>query len=386
MKREDVIDFFPSKLAIGKAFCNRQIEIKFINENISKCRHTVIYSPRRYGKSSLVNKVVTDQKLPNATIDLFLAHDDQMINKRMLVGISHIVSQILSPSEKMLKKVQDSFTNFKVSLGVYGFSIESSFASNVADTVDQIYEALIVLDSIAKEKNQKVIIFIDEFQDIVNAQSSKSIQGAIRNVAQGTNNIVFIFSGSYQHMLSELFDDKSKPLYMICDKLYLERILSKEYIKHLNEISKIKWNENLNHIVLERILSLTEAHAFYINMLCNILFRMDKAPGYDDIDLAWDQCRDVESRRIVSDIQSLSIHQQDVLRLIAIHNPIEPSGQHFVQISRKAGATIRQSIGVLLKKDFIYRITREDVDLPFIKIGQYRVLDPLMSSFLRKIS
>ena len=60
-------------------------------------------------------------------------------------------------------------------------------------------------------------------------------------------------------------------------------------------------------------------------MLCNILFRMDKIPDYDDIDLAWDQCRDVESRRIVSDIQSLSIHQQDVLHLIAIHNPIEPS-------------------------------------------------------------
>ena len=83
MIREDITDYFPTKLATGKAFCNRLNEINFISDNINKCRHTVIYSPRRYGKSSLVNKVVTDKKLPNATIDLFLAHDDKMINKRI---------------------------------------------------------------------------------------------------------------------------------------------------------------------------------------------------------------------------------------------------------------------------------------------------------------
>ncbi len=379
-------DYFPSKLATGKAFCNRINESKQLNTNINKCRHTVIYSPRRYGKSSLVNKVVTDLNLPCVSIDLFLAHDDRMITKRIMVGISSIISQILTPSEKLLKKVQEHFRNFKVTMGTKGFYIENSFTANSYDIVDQIHEALTILNEITIEKTCKVIIFLDEFQDIINSESSKSIQGAIRNIAQNTNNIVFIFSGSYQHMLAELFDDKSKPLYMLCDKMYLDRIFGIEYKKHINELALLRWGHNIDALVLDKILNLCEAHAFYVNMLCNILFEQNKIPMINDVDDAWSHCQEIEYRRIISDIQSLSTNQQDILRLVAINNPIEPTGAYFSQVASKANSTIRQCINVLLNKDFIYRVTTNDPELPYIKIGQYRVLDPLTSVTLRKLS
>ena len=386
MEHSNHFDYFPSKLAMGKAFCNRINELKQLNTNIKKSRHTVIYSPRRYGKSSLVNKIVTDLNLPYATIDLFLAHDDRMITKRIMIGISGIISQILTPSEKILKKVQDHFRNFKVTLGSKGFYIENSFTANAYDTVDQIHEALNILDSIAIEKNCKVIIFFDEFQDIINSESSKSIQGAIRNIAQSTNNIVFIFSGSYQHMLAELFDDKSKPLYMLCDKIYLERIFAIEYKKHINELALLRWKKAIDSIVLEKILNFTEVHTFYVNMLCNILFEQNTTPSLIDVDNAWNLCQEIELRRIISDIQSLSTNQQDILRLIATNNPTEPTGTHFSKIASKAHSTIRQCINVLLNKDFIYKVTNSDPDLPYIQTGQYRVLDPLLSITLRKLS
>lgn len=386
MVEQNYFDYFPSKLAIGKAFCNRINELKQLNTNINKSRHTVIYSPRRYGKSSLVNKIVTDLKLPYAAIDLFLAHDDRMITKRIMLGISSIISQILTPSEKILKKVQDQFRNFKVTLGTKGFYIENSFTSNNYDTVDQIHEALNILDSIAQEKSCKVIIFFDEFQDIINSESSKSIQGAIRNIAQSTNHIIFIFSGSYQHMLAELFDDKSKPLYMLCDKIHLGRIAAREYKKHINEIALLRWKNTINEIVLGKILNLSEAHAFYVNMVCNILFEQNNVPALTDVDNAWSLCQEIEHRRIISDIQSLTTNQQDILRLIAAHNPTEPTSTQFATIASKANSTIRQCINVLLTKDFIYRVTTCDPELPYIKIGQYRVLDPLTSVTLRKLS
>ncbi len=53
MEHSNHFDYFPSKLAIGLAFCNRINELKQLNANINKSRHTVIYPPRRYGKSSL---------------------------------------------------------------------------------------------------------------------------------------------------------------------------------------------------------------------------------------------------------------------------------------------------------------------------------------------
>jgi AAA+ ATPase superfamily predicted ATPase len=379
-------DYFPSKLATGDAFCNRVNELKQLNNNIKKGRHTVIYSPRRYGKSSLVNKAVHNLNIPYATIDLFLAHDDKMITKRIMIGISSIISQIINPSEKFIKKIQDCFRNFKVTLSHKGFFIESSFISDTSDNVDQIHEALENLNNILLEKNIKVIIFFDEFQDIINANNSKSIQGAIRNIAQSTNNIIFIFSGSYQHMLKELFDDKSKPLYMLCDKIYLQRILANEYKKHINSIALLKWGNNINDFVLKKILNLTESHAFYVNMLCNIIFEQNITPVTMDIDNAWNLCQDIEQRRIISDIQSLSINQQDVLRCIAIYQPKEPTGANFAKLVGKAHSTIRQCIQVLLNKDFIYKVIINDSELENIKLGQYRVLDPLLSVTLRKLS
>ena len=69
-----------------------------------------------------------------------------------------------------------------------------------------------------------------------------------------------------------------------------------------------------------------------------------------------------------------------------IHNPNEPMGNNFTQITGKAQSTTRQCLAVLQKKDFIYKVTRDDPGLLFITIGQYRILDPLTSTFLRKLS
>lgn len=97
-----MIDYFPTKLAHGEQFSSRVKEKEFIKNNIQRCRHTVIVAPRRYGKSSLVNQVVSEIEIAFASIDLFLAHDDAAITRRILSGISLVVSQILPLDQKIL--------------------------------------------------------------------------------------------------------------------------------------------------------------------------------------------------------------------------------------------------------------------------------------------
>jgi len=379
-------DFFPNKIATGDAFCNRKNELGFLNENINLCRNIVIYSPRRYGKTSLVMKSVEDANVIYCCIDLFLAHDEAMISKRILKGISTIISQLEKPTEKFVTYVKGLFKNFKVSVNFQEIQIEGAFLERPSDHVDLIFDSLSILDEITRDKNKKVVMFFDEFQDISNAASSKSIQGAIRNIAQSSKNIVFIFSGSYRHLLAEMFDDKTMPLYMSCDKLYLERIKSEEYKLHINRFSLKKWNVELNEIALEQILKLTECHAFYINMLCNALFKYDKIPTRDEINAVWNNCVESEKRRFISDLDGLTVNQQDILRLTAVYEPKEPQGSNFLLKSKKSSTTVRQCIEVLIKKDFIYRVESIDEGMKWIELGSIRVLDPLFATFLRKLS
>lgn len=237
-------DYFPSKLAKGEQFCNRIAERNSLKRNIELVRHTVLVSPRRYGKSSLVHQIATEVDLAFESIDLFLAHDDKTVIKRMLSGISSIVSQIIPNTHKAAEIVQKYFSNFKVTFNAAGFGLELSRTMSLVDPVDQIFDALRSLALLAEEKQKKVLLFIDEFQDISSAENAKSMQGAIRHVAQETQWIVFFFSGSSRHLLLDLFDEKNNPLYMLCDKLLLDRMESKDYHPHLQKAALSRWGED----------------------------------------------------------------------------------------------------------------------------------------------
>lgn len=377
-------DYFPLKLAQGKQFCNRVEERQFLKNNIEMARHTVLVSPRRYGKSSLVHYVVNELNYPFVSIDLFLAHDDEAVTKRILAGISQAISQLMPHTRKALELIQKYFINFKITLAVVGFSIESSFSpGQPQDAVELIFELLRSLATLAKNEKKKIIFFIDEFQDIQNAKSARSIQGAIRHVAQETSDIVFIFSGSSRHLLLQIFDDSSKPLYMLCDKLKLDRISSNDYISFLQEKSQARWGENIDQKTLQQIFTLTELHSFYLNMLCHQLWLNNEKPIVESVKNTWDLCLDIESRRLNAEIEAVSVNQQKILKHLAKNPTKEPTGREALAAVKLSSSSMLQGIKALSDKDIIYKVKQIDEKLTFINKEQYRVLDPLLAYSLR---
>lgn len=377
-------DYFPSKLAVGAQFCNRTKEKNFLKENIAKSRHTVLIAPRRYGKSSLVIYVVNELKAPLAAVDLFLAHDDQAVTKRILAGIGQAMSQIMPLNQKVLAKLQGFFSKFRVSLGAYGFTLDAAMETSGLDPADQVFSGLQALAQLAEEQGKKLIFFMDEFQDIKEAHNSKSIQGAIRNVAQSTSHMTFIFSGSNRRLLLELFDDRSKPLYMLCDMLAIERMSSQDYHPHLQKLAKRRWKEELSPSIFDKVVALAELHPYYINLLCNEVWRLEAAPKIEDIFNCWQTCYETHEDRLVADLEKLTFKQQDVLKALAISPAIEPTGQSFVSAARMAASSINQTIRSLLDKDMVYKVKQLDVAVPQWELGQVRVLDPLLAYALRK--
>ena len=378
-------DLFPSKLALGSQFCNRIVERKALADNIAKARHTVLVSPRRYGKSSLAHQVIAEMKLPFASIDLFLAHDDKTVTQRLLGGISKAVSEILPPGEKAFKKVQALFSKFKISLGLGLFQIELMQDGGDLDAVDQIYSALTSLADLAAQEKKKIIMFIDEFQDISAAKSSKSIQGAIRHVAQETSSLVFLFSGSNRHLLLEMFDDKSMPLYMLCDKLHLERMHSSDYRPHLESLAMKVWGKKLPDAVFNKLMALTELHPFYVNLLCHKLWK-ETLPNVEKVENAWHECMEEESRRIRAEIEKLTRNQQDLLKTLALYPTEEPTGQAFSARSGLPASSLHQAFKVLSDQDVVFRVKQPDECVPFFQKNQVRVLDPLMAYYFKQFS
>ena len=106
----------------------------------------------------------------------------------------------------------------------------------------------------------------------------------------------------------------------------------------------------------------------------------------DDVTAAWLACYETEERRLIAELEKLTPNQQDILKAMAL-NPIrKPTSQVFLNLMGIPLSSVRLGIKSLLEKDMIHVVKKEDRNIPGIKKGQYRVLDPLLAFALRKYS
>jgi len=218
------------------------------------------------------------------------------------------------------------------------------------------------------------VVFIDEFQRVLEIKYGDAIQGAIRSVAQMTQHIAFMFSGSSRHMLSQAFDDENSPLYMMCEKVHLERIAQEHYFPYIQDAAKIKWGTELSNLVIERILELTERHPFYVNYLCSRLWRSEQPPIEKmAVDNAWRLCLKTEDRRFIELLDKLTLNQRLFLQAVAQTTHLkEPTSVRFLSKIHMSSGTATPILKNLRKKDLLY------ID----ENGLTQLIDPLLKLML----
>lgn len=367
------IDLFPLGLATGTRFCNRDDERALLKSNMDVCKHTVLISPRRYGKSSLALKAIEDIGLSYVAIDLFVAYDDKIVCERLVRGISQLIAKITPFSKKALQLVESCFKNARAVIKAGHIELEIGYTKQRIDPISEILEILAGLDLLLAKQKKKAVILLDEFQNVALANNSQAIQGAIRSIAQSTKNIAFIFSGSSRKMLMQMFDDRNQPLYMLCKKINLERINKKYYVPYIQSAAKIQWKSHLEESIIDEILRLTERHPFYVNLLCSELWIKKEKPSYKDIENTWNHCLREEYRRIEITLEALTINQFRVLKAIANTNNLkEPTSAQFINTAKLSVGSIQRVLSYFFEHDYIYKDSE----------GYIQLVDPLIKKAL----
>jgi hypothetical protein len=234
-------------LLAAECFCNQVLARQKVLGNILKCKHMVLISPRRYGKTNLISQIVTENSIPCSKIDLFMAVDDDSICKFITDAIERAINEVIPFNPKVSEKILKIFHAFdfliKLSDKKYGLSFKQqrNVQQDVQNHITHVYESL------------------------------NAIMGIIRNVAQESEFLSFIFSGSKRYQLNRLFNKKGNPLYMMCTPVILDRVRVKEYRSHLNSLSMKRWGQILEPNCFELIMRFTEAHVYYVNLLCSVM-------------------------------------------------------------------------------------------------------------------
>lgn len=365
--------YFPQGLAEEEFFCNRDEERKFISDSILSHEHLVIVAPRRYGKTSLIAQVLRENNFPGINIDLFFVLSQVEVSRIIADGVSQLISKMLPKSNAMAKKLIDSLAilNPKVSFNLFGQKLEISIKQL---TEKSISELLLILDQFATKFETPCVIAFDEFQQIGELKENHAIEASIRHAVERSKYVSYIFCGSNRHLLNEMFSDKTRPLYHLCDLMPLGRIHIKSYRNFLNSLSLSKWNRPLPEDTFDEIINLTECHPYYINALCRRLWNNKTPPQVSDVLATWESYVGQQSSWIIGDFSRLTLTQRKLLTALTLHATSEPHGEKFSNLAQMTPSTIQKTLQTLQRMDLIHQDDK----------SYYRVLDPAVTYFIRQ--
>lgn len=265
------IPFKYGKIVDNEQFVNRLLEIEHLKNNFISQVNTILISPRRWGKSSLVLKAgkeaVKEQGIKICYIDLYKVRTykefyELLINE-LLKSTNNKVEDIISSSKEWLQALIPKFSYSPIPDN----EISLSFNWNeIEQNQDQL---LNMAEEIAKKKKIKLVIAIDEFQNITTLENHLAFQKRLRANWQTHKHVSYCLYGSKRHMLMDVFTNQSMPFYKFGDILFLNKINEEHWKNYI-----IKTFEQTNKkITIEAALlitQLTSNHSFYVQQLSQI--------------------------------------------------------------------------------------------------------------------
>jgi AAA+ ATPase superfamily predicted ATPase len=174
---KELTDWFPVTLAIGKAFCNRVKERKIVKQYINLGRHTVVMAPRRYGKTSLINQVLLEMNVPHTIIELTLATTAEDVQRLMIGHISSLLYSILPKAAKAKQNILSLFSWLRpeIVLTVGKQKLIFHPESRGQNAIDTVSKLLKKLNEAAQLVNKRIVIIMDEFQQLSDMEDHCSI-------------------------------------------------------------------------------------------------------------------------------------------------------------------------------------------------------------------
>ena len=160
--------FIFDSLASEENFCNREREIEELLGDIRSSHNVIIFSQRRYGKTSLIKKVLHLAKLEGfLTIYTDVYH---ILNEEDLVKAyaKALASTMEGSIEKIFETLKTNFSSLRPKITVdadgkpeFTFGVESG-----RDPIMDLEEVLESVKEYTDKKGLKAAVVFDEFQQV----------------------------------------------------------------------------------------------------------------------------------------------------------------------------------------------------------------------------
>lgn len=354
-------------------FCNRVAEIDLLTRNMLSGIHTVVYAPRRYGKSSLARRVLENLHpgMTGVYVDLFSITTADDAAEKLYRSIVAALGRYAVDKNSLASRITSFFNRLRLSLQFEQATGVPEFSVSLGDTAAEIHlESVIAnLDAYSEANGIKVCLVLDEFQEICNLKESKKIEALLRGGMQEAQHVSFMMLGSRRKILRDMFEDRKRPFYKSAYVMKLDPMPRDEFADYLVR-QFTAGGEVLAREEADQIVAFTEAYPYYTQKLAMLYYDMTR-PGASVAE-AQRFLIEMESADCENIFVSLTNHQKRLLRAIALAHPASIFASAFLNAHRLGSqGGVQSSLAKLKKLDLV----EQD------EIG-WRVTDPIFSKWL----
>ena len=369
------IPFVYGKIVAAEDFTDRKNETAKLLANISSLTNTAIISPRRWGKSSLVSKVIgiasTNSKdYLFVRMNVFKCGDEQEFYQTYA---KNIMAQVSSTLENMMSNAKEFISSLlpKVAVSDPTGQYELSFGLDVKS--NPISEDILNLPQrIAAKKGKKVIVCIDEFQQIGEFTDSVKFQKILRNHWQEQPDVAYILYGSKKHMMLNIFGEYNSPFYRFGDILFLPKISNGDWSEYIVERFS-KTGKSISPKVAAYLAGRVDNHSYYVQQLAQACWlRCTESCTKSVVDAALESIMDSLNLQFLNTMDSLTEKQRNYL--CAVSDGVE----HFTSTETLSRYKLGSNGNVRILREALRKRDIIDVERKHVTIQ-----DPMFRLWLR---
>lgn len=358
-----------------QSFTNREKEAEKLRSNLMYGINTTIISPRRWGKSSLVEKVVhdiskKDKKTKIILIDLFSVSSEaeflETFAREVIKKSSNRWQEWMGTGKEFFKKLIPKFS--------MGFDeADFSLSFDLKELKKHSQEVLDLPELIAKKKGVKFIICLDEFQNLSSFSDYANFEKKMRAAWQRHRNVTYCLYGSKRHMMADIFNNPSKPFYRFGDIMLLPKIERGKWVSFICK-SFEKSGKQIPEAVAIRIPELMKDHSWYVQQLAHYTWNMTQKKATEmEVNNALEELIRANSPLYQREIESISTTQLNLLKAVAKGETRFTSTAVMNDYQLGTPRNVSKNKDVLINNDLIHE-----------QNGLFEFLDPAFELWFRK--
>ena len=252
-------------------FTGRSAETRRLKANFEAGINSILISPRRWGKTSLIDHVCrqfVDNDIITVRLDIFGCKTEYDFYNMLAVAV---LKQTASKVQLWMDEARDFLARLTPKIGIpIDPTSEISVSLGITPETHTPEEILNLVETIATRKKRHIVVCIDEFQQVGAFDNTKEVQAKLRSVWQHHHYTSYCLYGSKRHMMSKIFLNRSMPFYQFGDLLWLQKIPTNDWMDYI--ISHFETaGKHISEQMVERICETVDNYPSYVQHLALIL-------------------------------------------------------------------------------------------------------------------